>query len=81
MLKVSDLLTVEDLVGFKFVDSEATAPNEVDAVVIQNLVERSPYNFHRIMYPHTIVTMDLRTDRINIHINEKSNIIERVAAG
>lgn len=81
MLKVSDLLRLDDLVGFKFVGGESTrAPNEVDDVIIQRLVEQSPYTRHRIIPPNTMVTMDYRLDRVNINI-DGNGIIESVNAG
>ena len=81
MLKISDLLTVEELVGFKFVNpGVAEAPNEVEIDTIQRLVERGGYVTHRIIPPNTMVTSDYRLDRININIDE-NGIIESVGAG
>lgn len=74
MLKVSDLLTVEELVGFKFVDN-AMNPDEVDADIVTKLAYRSLYKIHRIIHPGTIVTMDFRPDRVNININEEGIIV------
>lgn len=80
-LNVADLLRVEEIVGFKFVDpGTAEAPNEVDIAIIQRLVERSGYAIHRIIPPNIMVTMDYRTDRVNINIDE-NGIIESVDAG
>lgn len=79
MLKVSDLLSVNDLVGFKIVD-RPIGTSEVDHDTVKRLVERSMFNQHRIIGPMTIVTMDFRPDRINIHV-DKNDIVESVSPG
>ena len=72
-LNVADLLLLEELVGFKFVDN-AVGANEVDSEIIDRLLERSDYRMCRMRYPDTIVTMDLRGDRVDIHMNENGII-------
>lgn len=79
MLKISDLLSVNDLVGFKIVDNPI-GTSEVDHDTVKRLVERSTFNQHRIIGPMTIVTMDFRPDRINIHV-DKNDVVESVSPG